>query len=560
MAAPTQSPDLGGTPAPSPDGATPLVPGALPRPGCLDRAFAACIVGLRHFVRSTCKALLPASCWRGLGKRLPASGRLTIAKVFFFVWAASRAAYVPFTSLFFSERGLSAGEIGAIAAARPFVSIVGTPLWSMVADRTGMHRTMLISTLIVSTVLLVIMGSISMDYVSPWATTYFFFMGMASLSEFIGSPVGPLVDNSVMDLLGDEPQRYGEVRLWAGVGYGLMAFAAGFVVNAWGNTTVIWYLLALLTLPTVALVLRFRVSTPHKVLEKEEEHAAKRQSIHEEGGKTPATLKGPPPRPPPHPNTQGTFMRALSILVLSPAVTGVFIVAFAQGVGLGMAGSFESLRIIELGGETWMVGAAVLVACSAEVIVMNYSSALIQRFNAGALVAVSSLALVGRLVVYAEATEAWMLLAADLSHSLTWGLFWPVIINLARKFAPEGLTTTTIALVTAVYGGIGSAVGNAVFGNIFAVDGSRTGFLSAAAAVAVALLVYLLIGAISGWDVAPPPKDHPLGITLEYVAEVSVERDEEGGASSGSVSKGGAGYGTSTPTPSPSPVADDTRA
>ena len=50
------------------------------------------------------------------------------------------ALYSPFLSAFFSSRGMSAGQIGILAAVAPVASLLIQPIWARISDRSGKRR------------------------------------------------------------------------------------------------------------------------------------------------------------------------------------------------------------------------------------------------------------------------------------------------------------------------------------------------------------------------------------------------------------------------------------
>ena len=55
------------------------------------------------------------------------------------LWACF-ACVAPFLSVLLAHRGLSATEVGLIAALRPLAAFVGAPLLAALADRTHRHK------------------------------------------------------------------------------------------------------------------------------------------------------------------------------------------------------------------------------------------------------------------------------------------------------------------------------------------------------------------------------------------------------------------------------------
>lgn len=164
------------------------------------------------------------------------SGRL----VFLFYYAAA-ATVVPVLTLYYKELGVSGQLLGVLAAIWPAGNVVGAALWGAAADATGRHRLVL-----------------ALSIVSAVAAAQLFLLGSSFLTlapivvvfALAMSPIMPVVDNAVLESLGRERSKYGKVRLFGAIGWGISAPLVGVLIDRLGLQIVfpVYGVLMMLTL------------------------------------------------------------------------------------------------------------------------------------------------------------------------------------------------------------------------------------------------------------------------------------------------------------------------
>lgn len=133
---------------------------------------------------------------------------LFLPKLAYLSMIGSFGAVVPFLSVFFKFAGIPIEQIGLLMTIRPAASFIASPIWAAVADRFGIYKILLLFSLIGSALLRVSM---------IWVTGFWGLAALMVFIEFIGAPSSPLMDATVMKILGEERrQHYGKQRLWGG--------------------------------------------------------------------------------------------------------------------------------------------------------------------------------------------------------------------------------------------------------------------------------------------------------------------------------------------------------
>ena len=166
-------------------------------------------------------------------------------KAAYFFYFAAGACLLPFLALYYAQNGMSASQIGLLSGLLPLVTLVSAPLWGGLADATQRHRPVL---------LLAMAGSIVAVAALSQTSGLRWLIPLVILNAFFLAPVIPLVDNTVLTMLGDRKSLYGRQRIGGAFGWGLMAPVAGWLIDRAGMSAAFggYALLMLGCLVTVA--------------------------------------------------------------------------------------------------------------------------------------------------------------------------------------------------------------------------------------------------------------------------------------------------------------------
>jgi hypothetical protein len=151
----------------------------------------------------------------------------------------------PYINLLYRQNGLNDAQIGILAAVKPWVSASASFVWSGIADRYNIHKTILIATFVVSTL---VRSSVSVLH------SFAAFLVIAVLGEAIAAPCGVMADASVVASCKKDTD-YGKARLWGAVGWGGLSSVAGWVVSGYG-TAIGFAAYVLLSVPCVVCATR----------------------------------------------------------------------------------------------------------------------------------------------------------------------------------------------------------------------------------------------------------------------------------------------------------------
>jgi PPP family 3-phenylpropionic acid transporter len=354
---------------------------------------------------------------------LTPSRRWRASSIYFFSFAGY-AAIAPFFSLYLQSIGFSGTQIGAILSAGPLLGLFATPFWSGLADATRKHR-------------IILMGGIGVIVVVnsliPFLRAFSLVLGAEIILAFFTSQVFLLQDSATVHMLGKQKDRYGRIRLWGTIGWGLSAPLAGIVLDRYGLVWMFWIYAA------VMLVNLFLVRT----LEFEQHYGHK------------------------------SYFENIKPLLVDRSWILFLLIAFLCGVGMAGHGNYLSLLFKELGGNRVLgivlplptiVGIALTVSTIFEVPIMLSSHFFLKRFgNQGLLF--MAMAVVGlRNLLYAQVTDPNQILLIQVMHGFTYPAIWLAGVNFVAEKAPTGLNATAQGMFTTVLMGFGTAIGNLLSG------------------------------------------------------------------------------------------------
>jgi PPP family 3-phenylpropionic acid transporter len=125
---------------------------------------------------------------------------LLFAKGFYFLYYAANASLGPFLSIYYQSLGFQGSQIGLLLSISPFVMLLSTPIWGAAADIYQRHKLSL---------MIAIGGALMMVGLLSQLRHFALIVTVVLMFSFFSAPIIPLVDNSVMALLGERRDLYG---------------------------------------------------------------------------------------------------------------------------------------------------------------------------------------------------------------------------------------------------------------------------------------------------------------------------------------------------------------
>jgi MFS transporter, PPP family, 3-phenylpropionic acid transporter len=384
----------------------------------------------------------------------PATG----GALFYLCFYGSTAVYIPFLSVFYSERGLSGREIGLLVAIGPLISLLLSPTITALADRRGWQLGLLRLGLAGGSLTLLLL---------PLMPSFVLLLLVTAAMAVAFNPIIPLADGLIAQIAARRDLSYGKMRLWGSVSWVVIPTVGGVLWQQVGLTPM-FPVAAILMLATIPIV-RFVGDTPVS-----ETHAA-------------------------HPPGGAWGDRRLQVMLAG---------GFLFGLGLSMSVTFAAIYLAGLGGQT-LVGGFSGVAALTEIPAMQNSERLMRRLGGPRTLLLACLFMGSAYLMLALITDPVVLLGAALLRGMGFGLFTPTVIRLIAGWAPPGRTTSYQGLLNAAQWGLAPLVAGPLGGAVYDAAGAPALFLIATATAVGAGLVLALAPQGSrgrpAETAAPPP-------------------------------------------------------
>jgi PPP family 3-phenylpropionic acid transporter len=370
--------------------------------------------------------------------------RLLAARGYYFLFYAALAGLIPYLVIYYQSLGLDGRQIGLLSGLPPLMLLVGAPLWASLAD--AMHRHRLLFGLAT-------MAAIAMALVIGETKDFFLLIPVVAVYALLSSPIVPMVDSSVMALLGEKKSHYGRIRLWGAVGWGFSAPLVGLLIERSGLQWAFWSYAML-------LALGWLVS----------------RSI-----------------PLGQARLSGSFWGNLRGLLTNRGWVLFLALAFIGGLSLSATTSFLFLFMGDLGASQTLMGLALTVSTLSEAPFLFFTDRLLGRFGARGMLVFGLCSYIVRSLAYSLVPAAWPVLLIQLLHGPSFSSVLVAGVSYADQIAPAGLGTTAQGLFSGVFMGVGSATGALLGGVLFDGLGGAGMFRALAGIVSAGLLIYLIL-------------------------------------------------------------------
>lgn len=360
----------------------------------------------------------------------------------YFAYFSVVGAMSPFWGVYLEHLGYEAKTIGFICAVPMITRILAPNIWGWIADKTGKLLTV------------IILGSLGawLGFLGVlFKQTFWWIVGFIFLFSFFWNAIIAQFEVITLRFLKDEPNRYGQIRLWGSIGFIVTVTALGFVLDYFPITILPWCVFAFLGCIVVACI-----SLPR------------------------------PPKAVVH-QTSESFYKTLK----KPHVITFMAVVFIMQCSLGMYHAFYSLYLEKFGYSRSMIGILWSIGALAEVALFIYLPKLLHRFSLFALLnSVLIITLVRWVVIDSVPESLIFLIIAQLGHAFTFGLCHGLAVSFIRTHFSDGAQSQGQAFYSAFGFGGASAVGSILAGYIFDYDYALL-FTVAAVLTLIALIVQL---------------------------------------------------------------------
>jgi MFS transporter, PPP family, 3-phenylpropionic acid transporter len=370
--------------------------------------------------------------------------QLRRVQALFTLVGVAEASILPFLPIVLKDHGLSAAEIGVVLAVAALAGFVSTPLWGHAADgRLGAEHALVVAS--IAAAVAVVPLTVAHSFLTLTIVVV--------LITAARSAMASLTDAIALEHLGEDRAQYGRVRLWLSLGWAISACVWGYVLQT-GNLDWLPWIYA-----GCVLVVAF--------------------AAHSVGGGR--TVYDPTPA--------GT--RRAMLVALAPFLLSLLLLFAAFNATF----SFISIRIRELGGGLFVVGAATALQAIAEAPVMRITPRLNRVFGHRALYVVGSLFFIVSFVAWAFLDDPLAIALIKLVAGVGFALVYVGSVLLVDDLVPPAVRGTGKGLAKAVTFGLSPILGSLAGGAIYDYAGPRALFLACAGAALVAATSVSVIAA-----------------------------------------------------------------
>lgn len=314
-------------------------------------------------------------------------------------------------------------------------------------------------------------------YVKCDSKEFLFLLLVTIIGTIIAAPAQAFADTVTLQSLNGETHKYGRVRLWGSLGWGIGGFSVGAAVSTNYRTnhcgeTVIDYMPCFYVY-AAAMSVAFVCATQFQfdqsfVKDNQEAPVA-------DGSKTP------------------NITEALKVF-RNPQFCFVIFIAFFCGSATGFIETFLFWYLHELGGGQLLFSVINGLNCAAEVCVFFVADKLLCFLGHINVIYVALFCYSARFLYFYFVKSPWFVLPAELLQGITTAAFWSSCVSYVGLH--PGASNTVQGILNGVYMGLGFATGGFLGGFLVQFAGMKTLFLLYALATFCILIIFVVLNKI----------------------------------------------------------------
>jgi PPP family 3-phenylpropionic acid transporter len=352
--------------------------------------------------------------------------------LFFFAYYGYVGVFSPYASLYFSDRGLSATQIGILMSLMQVMRIFGPNVWGWVADQS--NRRVLVLRLTSVAAALSFCGMF-------FGQSFVFFFALMVTVNLFTSAQGPISEALMLSSMRGDLTHYGRLRLWGSVGFIVSVTISGYLLDWQGIELMPWIALLLLVMVTSV------------TFSMKEEQVA-------------------------HPAHQSTSVRQL---LARKSVLSFFASTFLMIAAHSSLYVYYSLYLSDIGYSKTVIGLMWSLGVIAEIIFFFYQAPLFRRFGVRKLMMLSLVIAVLRFLMIGWGAESlWVLLLAQVLHAATFGVHHSASVATLQRWFTGPLQARGQALYISISYGLGGTLGGLLLSACWDTFGAQLVYLLAA--------------------------------------------------------------------------------
>ena len=348
----------------------------------------------------------------------------------YFIYFGILGLYLPYFNLYCYHLGFNGSQIGMLAGLRSATLVLFPFVWGALADRFRRRKSIYL-----------LCNALACVAWAGYLTTTDFrpMLVLAVVHGMFYAPLISFLEAYAMDLLGEDKNTYGRVRVWGSVSFILIVTVLGHVSERYGIAVIVPLILAGALLQTMAAV---------------------------------ALPAAPVVRP--------LVTQSAPIRINWPRTLVFLCCGFLMLVSHGTYYGFFSIHLENLGLPPTYIGIAWAMAVLAEIIVMINSRRLFSWASFESVLLASFFVAALRWLLIAVFTSPAIILGSQILHAFSYGTFHMASILYMDRLTPGPAKTLGQAANNAITYGLGLMIGFMVNGALFDHLGARHLFVMSA--------------------------------------------------------------------------------
>lgn len=335
----------------------------------------------------------------------------------YFIYFAVLGVFLPYFNLYCHHLGFSGIQIGALSSMRSILLVIFTILWSGIADRYQIRKSIFVGCSCAGTIV--------------WAFYFFhdkFLMVLiiTGVYSIFNAPIISFLEAMTIEALGKEKSSYGIIRAWGSIAFITVVLFMGYLIDAFSIRIILMAVFIGSILQT-----GFSLRMPHMV------------KARTDGFRLNA----------------GLFFRKRVVVFLFCA----FLMLMSHGSYYG----FFSIYLEKLGYDSTFIGMAWALASVAEIVVMVRSRWIFSRLSYENVLIFSFVVATFRWFLSGVAISPYWILLLQITHCVTYGLFHMASILYMDSLSPDDTKTFGQAVNNATTYGLGLMAGFFVSGFLY---------------------------------------------------------------------------------------------
>ncbi len=351
---------------------------------------------------------------------------------FYFIYYFFVGAFVPYWGLYLQSEKFTAADIGILMSLFQISRIFAPNFWGWLADHTGKRAQWIRLT--------AFLGLCGFTAVF-WAHGFFWlFFVMAALSLFTSSTL-PLAESLTLAHLATTNGHYSRIRMWGSLGFIVAAVVLGFLIDATGISSLLWFLLAV---QISLFVLSYTLPEP-VVAAHEHDHFSIWQ------------------------------------VVRQPNVVALLVGCSLMVTAHGVLYNFYSIYLSEHGYSKGTIGLLWSVGVICEIGIFMLMPRIMARFSLKTILLISLVLAVIRFTLIGISVDSlWMIVFAQTLHAATFGSFHAASVEVVTQFFKGRHQAKGQAIYNSVAYGVGGTIGGVAGGYALQYLGGQQTFILAA--------------------------------------------------------------------------------